>query len=246
MFEDSLLVSAAAATPARRWTIALSFTAQALLVAALAIVPLLHPGLISPRAFDLPLAMPLTPPPVPPPPAVQPPRVRIPEITNTVMTAPTAAARIAHTTETPAGPAPNASGPITMGMSNTSPFPNSLGPPNASHIAVAPSTGTGSGTASHGPRTVSTGVSAGLLLTPIRPVYPPIAVAARMGGTVTVEAVISTAGHVESAHAIAGPILLQAAAIDAVRNARYRPFTLNGQPTEVAATFSIHFNLNGE
>jgi protein TonB len=38
--------------------------------------------------------------------------------------------------------------------------------------------------------------------------------------------------------------MLQAAALDAVRRARYRPFLLNGQPTEVQTTITIHFTMN--
>jgi protein TonB len=126
--------------------------------------------------------------------------------------------------------------------STTSPLPIGLGPATSTtHIGtVSP--------AAHsipaGPHAISTGVSAGLLLAPIQPLYPAIARAAHQQGTVTVEALISTTGRIEAAHAIAGPVMLQGAAVDAVRNARYHPFLLNGQPTEVNATFSIHFTLN--
>jgi protein TonB len=39
--------------------------------------------------------------------------------------------------------------------------------------------------------------------------------------------------------------LLQAAALAAVRQARYRPFLLNGQPTEVQTTITINFRMGG-
>jgi protein TonB len=60
---------------------------------------------------------------------------------------------------------------------------------------------------------------------------------------VVVQAVISRTGHIESAHVMTGPAVLQAAALAAVERAQYRPFLLNGQPTEVETTISIHFKL---
>jgi protein TonB len=93
------------------------------------------------------------------------------------------------------------------------------------------------------PLKVSTGVSTGLLLAPIRPDYPQIAVLSRTQGSVVVQAIISRTGRVESAHVLSGPILLQAAALEAVRGARYRPYLLNNQSTEVETTFNIVFRL---
>jgi len=90
---------------------------------------------------------------------------------------------------------------------------------------------------------VSTGVMAGQLLQPIRPEYPMIARLSRTEGTVVVQAVISKSGRIESARVVSGPGVLQAAALQAVREARYRPFLLNGLPTEVETTVSINFRL---
>jgi len=64
-----------------------------------------------------------------------------------------------------------------------------------------------------------------------------------MQGTVVVEAIISKSGVIESAHVTSGPVMLQSSALEAVRRARYRPFLLNGEPTEVATTISITFHL---
>jgi protein TonB len=95
-----------------------------------------------------------------------------------------------------------------------------------------------------GPLNISRGVSEGMLLAPIEPVYPPIAKAAHQQGTVIIHAIISKDGRIESASVISGPGLLTGAALDAVRNAHYRPYLLNGQPTEVETTFSINFRMN--
>jgi protein TonB len=60
---------------------------------------------------------------------------------------------------------------------------------------------------------------------------------------VVVQAIISKSGKIESAQVVSGPAMLQASALQAVRAARYRPFLLNGQPTEVLTTISIVFRL---
>jgi protein TonB len=82
-----------------------------------------------------------------------------------------------------------------------------------------------------------------MLLAPIRPEYPAIARISRTEGSVVVDALISTAGRIESAHVVSGPPMLQASALQAVRDARYRPFLLNGKPTEVSTTITINFRL---
>lgn len=90
---------------------------------------------------------------------------------------------------------------------------------------------------------VSKGVIAGLLLSPIRPVYPPIAKTAGISGTVVVEAVISKAGAIESLHVVSGPEMLRNAALDAIRAARYQPFRLNGEPIDIQTTITVNFRL---
>jgi protein TonB len=84
-----------------------------------------------------------------------------------------------------------------------------------------------------------------MLLAPIRPVYPAIAKAAGVQGTVVVEAVISRQGTIESLRVVRGPEMLQRAALDAIREARYQPFRLNGEPTEVQTTITVNFRLGG-
>jgi protein TonB len=93
------------------------------------------------------------------------------------------------------------------------------------------------------PLPISAGVSAGMLIVPIRPIYPAIAKAAGVQGTVVIEAVISRAGKIESLHVLSGPPMLQRAAIDSIKDARYRPYRLNGEPTQVETTITINFRL---
>jgi protein TonB len=106
----------------------------------------------------------------------------------------------------------------------------------SSRISVTPH-------ASTGPLHISKGVSAGMLLSPIRPLYPPIAKAAGVQGTVVVSAVISRPGAIESLHVLSGPPMLQSAAMEAIRAARYKPYQLNGEPTEVETTITVNFRI---
>jgi protein TonB len=94
------------------------------------------------------------------------------------------------------------------------------------------------------PLPVSSGVVAGLLIGEIRPVYPRIAVMARVEGVVVIEATISKMGTIESARVVSGPAMLAGAAIDAVRVARYRPYRLNGEATEVQTTITVNFRMS--
>jgi protein TonB len=82
-----------------------------------------------------------------------------------------------------------------------------------------------------------------MLLSPIQPVYPSIARAAGVQGAVVLQATISTAGRIESLHVVSGPPMLRQAALDAVQAARYRPYKLNGVPTEVQTTITVVFRL---
>jgi protein TonB len=84
-----------------------------------------------------------------------------------------------------------------------------------------------------------------MLLAPIRPVYPQIAIAAGIQGTVVVEATISARGTVENLRAVSRPALLIRSALDAIRQARYRPYLLSGTPVPVQTTIVVVFSLNG-
>jgi len=84
-----------------------------------------------------------------------------------------------------------------------------------------------------------------MLLAPIRPVYPAIARTAGIQGTVVVEAVISRAGSIESLRVVSGPQMLQNAALEAIRAAKYKPYKLNGEPVEVQTTITVNFRING-
>jgi TonB family protein len=90
---------------------------------------------------------------------------------------------------------------------------------------------------------ISAGVAVGLLLQKTAPVYPLLAKAARISGTVVLQATISKTGSIEELHVVSGPPLLQGAALEAVKAWQYRPFLLEGKPVEVETTINVIFTL---
>jgi TonB family protein len=75
-------------------------------------------------------------------------------------------------------------------------------------------------------------------------VYPAIANSTHVEGDVEIQTTIDKNGKVISAKAISGPALLQRAAVDAVRQWRYSPATLDGQPITMQYIVTVRFRLN--
>ena len=82
------------------------------------------------------------------------------------------------------------------------------------------------------------------LISQTKPVYPPLAKAARVQGTVKFEATIGKDGTIQNLHMISGPPLLVQAALQAVQTWRYKPTLLNGEPVEVLTTIDVNFTLS--
>ena len=92
---------------------------------------------------------------------------------------------------------------------------------------------------------ISQGVTRGSLIQKIEPGYPFIARTARIQGQVVLEAIISKTGEIQNLVLVSGHPMLVPAAIEAVRQWRYRPFLLNGEPVEVETTITVTFQLSG-
>jgi protein TonB len=108
---------------------------------------------------------------------------------------------------------------------------------SSTHSAVAPAVATPKRIA------ISTGVSEGLILTRVDPEYPFIAKRAHVEGTVQLKAIISREGLIENLQLMNGHPLLVPSAMEAVKQWRYRPYTLNGNPVEVETVINVHFTL---
>lgn len=91
---------------------------------------------------------------------------------------------------------------------------------------------------------ISQGVTKGLLIHRVEPAYPLLARTARVQGEVVLTAIISTTGEIENLQLVSGHPMLVPDAIAAVKQWRYKPYLLNGQPTEVETTITVIFALS--
>jgi periplasmic protein TonB len=86
-------------------------------------------------------------------------------------------------------------------------------------------------------------VTAASIITQTHPVYPPLARQARIQGTVILHAIIDKDGQVAKLEVVSGHPLLVQSALDAVKQWRYKPTQLNGDPVEVDTTIQVTFTM---
>jgi protein TonB len=91
--------------------------------------------------------------------------------------------------------------------------------------------------------TISTGSAVALLVKSTPPAYPAIAKQARVQGIVVIQATIAKSGAVGNLRAVSGPAMLRQAALDSVKNWRFKPYMLDGEPIEVDTTVNVNFVL---
>jgi len=91
--------------------------------------------------------------------------------------------------------------------------------------------------------TVGGNVQAARLVNRVQPLYPPLARQTRISGTVKLHAIIGKNGAVEQLQVVSGHPLLVQSALDAVRQWRYQPTLLNGDPVEVDTEIDVIFSL---
>jgi periplasmic protein TonB len=91
---------------------------------------------------------------------------------------------------------------------------------------------------------ISQGVTRGLLIHREEPTYPPLARSARVQGEVVLSAIIDGNGQIQNLTLVSGHPMLVPAAIAAVKQWRYKPYLLNGQPVEVETTITVIFTLS--
>ena len=92
---------------------------------------------------------------------------------------------------------------------------------------------------------VSQGVASGYLIKKVQPNYPPLARQARIQGQVVLHAEISKEGTITNLQLISGHAMLAPAAIEAVKQWRYKPYLLNGEPVAVETEVIVNFSLSG-
>lgn len=90
---------------------------------------------------------------------------------------------------------------------------------------------------------VSSGVAEGLKIHAVNPKYPREAREKGIQGDVILQATIDTKGNITNLNAVKGDPILAEASIDAVKQWKYKPYILNGEPVEVETTIKIQFHM---
>jgi periplasmic protein TonB len=243
MFEDSLIESGNKLKTKRLSTTIISFTLQVLLICILILIPLIYTDALPKTQLMTFLVAPPPPPPPPPPPAAAVVKVvkMQSEMINGQLRTPTkipSKVQMIKEEEAPpdlgAGGVPGgvpggipggAAGGVIGGIVNsTAAIPKQVVPQRVR---------------------VSSGVSTGLLIKKVTPNYPQLAKQARIQGSVVLQAEISKEGTIQNLQLISGHPMLAPAAIEAVKQWRYKPYLLNGEPVAVETQVVVNFSLSG-
>jgi len=246
MFEDSLIESGGRLKTKRGATTAISFFLQLLLIGVLVLIPLVFTEALPKQQLMTFLVAPPPPPPPPPPPAAAP--VKIvkqiqSDLVNGQLRTPTKIPQKVQMIKEDEAPPPEMStGGVVGGVPGGVPggqMGGVIGGIISSTPVAVPKVAT--------PQRVrvSLGVSQGLLVKRVQPNYPPLARQARIQGTVLLQAEISKDGTIENLRLISGHPMLAPAAIEAVKQWRYRPYMLNGEPVAVETQVQVNFTLSG-
>ena len=227
----------------RTYTLLLSVTVHVVAALAVIVAPLFAAATL-PVVRDTVAFIPatVTPPPAPPPPPVA--GDRSPAAVNTV------APRVAEAppTQAPDGIKPEA--PVASGLRSfeNGDFSSGVGVIGGSGVPggdpLAPPMPAPRVTGPPPPVRVGGGVVEPRKIHDVRPVYPAIAQASRREGLVILEAVIAEDGTVRDVRVLRSVALLDQAAMDAVRQWRFTPTLLSGQPVPVVLTVTVNFKLN--
>jgi|SRR6267143_4979165 protein TonB len=242
MFEDSLIESGNKLKTKRLGTTILSFLLQVGLICILILIPLIYTDALPKGNLMTFLVAPPPPPPPPPPPAAAVKVVKIQsEVINGQLRTPTkipSKVQMIKEEEAPPDMGAGVPGGVPGGIPGGS-TGGVMGGILSSANAAIPKVAT--------PQRVrvSTGVATGLLIKKVTPNYPQLAKQARIQGTVVLQAEISKDGTIQNLQLISGHPMLAPAAIEAVRQWRYKPYLLNGEPVAVETTVQVNFSLSG-
>ncbi|HEY6370517.1 MAG TPA: energy transducer TonB [Candidatus Sulfotelmatobacter sp.] len=245
MFEDSLIESGGRLKTKRGWTSIVSFTIQIGIIGVMVLIPLIFTEAL-PKGQMMFLLVAPPPPPPPPPPAAAPVHVvkQIQsDIINGELRTPTKIPKkvLENLKEDEAPPQMAVTG-VVGGVPGGVPG-GSMGGVIGSVLSSTPVAVPKIQTPQR--VRVSSGVSTGLLIRKVPPVYPPLARQARIQGTVILQAQISKEGNIQNLTLVSGHPMLAPAAIEAVKQWKYKPYLLNGEPVEVDTQVQVNFTLAG-
>ena len=246
MFDDLVISSANPKKTNKPWTVALSVAIQSGIVIFMILIPLIYTEALPKQMLTTFLVAPAPPPPPPPPAAavtrIVKPVARI--IQQGKMMAPTVIPKKVNLIKEEELPPDVGAVGVVGGV------PGGVPGGSASGVLGGIIGGVGGGPPPP-PKATQTRIRVGgqvqqaKMLRMVQPLYPAIAKTAHISGTVILHAIISKDGNVEQLEYVSGPPLLMRAAMDAVKQWRYQPTTLNGDPVEVDTTISVVFSLGG-
>ena len=244
MFEEMVISSPNPKKTNKPWTVVVSMIFQVAFLGILILIPLIYTEALPKTMMATMLTAPPPPPPPPPPPAVaqivhvkpqahlmdagklMQPKV-IPKEVKIIKEDAEPDVATGMTGGVPGGVAGGSMGGVLGGVIGGM---GGAPPPPKPHQT--------------GPLRVGGNVQAARIVNRVQPVYPPLARQTRISGTVRLHAIIGKDGAITSLEVMSGHPLLQQAALDAVRQWRYQPTLLNGEPVDVDTTIDVIFSLN--
>lgn len=241
MFEEMVVSTSTNKKTNKPWTVFISMAVQVLFLAILILIPLIYTEALPKTLMSSILLAPPPPPPPPPPPAaVQVIRKPVAHLMDSgKLVTPKAIPKDLKVIKEEAEP------PDMGGMAGGVPG----GVAGGSAGGVLGGVIGGAGIAPPPPKvtpkrvTVGGNVQAARLVNRVQPLYPPLARQTRISGTVKLHAIIGKNGAVEQLQVVSGHPLLVQSALDAVRQWRYQPTLLNGDPVEVDTEIDVIFSL---
>jgi periplasmic protein TonB len=245
MFEEMVVSNAKNKKTNKPWTVFISMLLQIGFLAILILIPLIYTEALPKTLMSSILLAPPPPPPPPPPPAP----VQVVHVKP-----------VAHLMEAGKLVAPKAipkdikiikeeEAPPDVGAGMVGGVPGGVAGGSMGGVIGGVIGGAGSTAAPPPPKvtpkriTVGGNVQAAHLVNRVQPVYPPLARQTRISGTVKLHAIIGKNGAVEQLQVVSGHPLLVQSALDAVKQWRYQPTLLNGEPVEVDTEIDVIFSL---
>lgn len=241
MFEDSLIESGGRLKTKRGRTTLVSFILEAIVVVILILIPLMFTeALPKGQLMTFLVAPPPPPPPPPPPAAVKIVRQVETDIVNNQLRTPTKIPKQVKIIQEEEAPPPSTG--VVGGVPGGVPG----GAANGVIGGIISSTPVAVPKVAVQRVRVSQGVTQGMKVHDVTPQYPQMAKIARVQGPVVLAAVIGKDGTIQGLRVVSSAsTLLNQAALDAVKQWRYRPYILNGEPVEVDTTITVNFTLSG-
>lgn len=249
MFEDSLIESGGRLRNGRsKWTTLLSFVLQMIFLGILILIPLIYTEALPKGQLTTFLVAPPPPPPPPPPPAaaevVKVVKPIVSEIDSGQLRTPTKIPEKIAMIKEEAAPPPSTGGfGVVGGVASGGVAGGQIGGVIGGIISATPVAVPKVATPQR--VRVSQGVTQGLLISKVQPAYPPLARQARVQGSVVLAADIGKGGQIENLRVISGHPMLTQSAMDAVKQWRYKPYILNGEPVAVETQITVNFTLSG-